>query len=61
MLLAAGLAPAGSCGPEPPIWPERFMIVQRKVPDNVTEQDPASVVTWYDAVAGANLIQVTAC
>jgi hypothetical protein len=37
------------------------MIVQRKVPDNVTEQDPASVVTWYDAVAGANLIQVTAC
>lgn len=48
------------CGPAaPPIWPARFMIVQRRVPDNATELEPASTVTWYDSVAGANLIQIS--
>ena len=58
-LLCVTLAAAdGACGPEPPIWPERMMIVQRKVPDNVT-QEAATTVTWYDSVAGANLIQIS--
>eukprot|EP00316_Scyphosphaera_apsteinii_P017690 CAMPEP_0119319928 /NCGR_PEP_ID=MMETSP1333-20130426/50847_1 /TAXON_ID=418940 /ORGANISM="Scyphosphaera apsteinii, Strain RCC1455" /LENGTH=194 /DNA_ID=CAMNT_0007326483 /DNA_START=89 /DNA_END=673 /DNA_ORIENTATION=+ len=48
-----------ACGPhQPPLWPERFVLVQRKYPD-----DPAmgneTTITFYDWLAGANLIKIT--
>ena len=56
-LLLAGAQAA--CGPTPPVWPEAFMIVQRKVVDPGTQQENATVVTWYDYKHGANLLQIS--
>ncbi|KAL3904558.1 MAG: hypothetical protein SGPRY_011241, partial [Prymnesium sp.] len=53
-LLAVSLA----CGPTPPVWPLQFMLVQRKVAHAHTAQQNASVVTWYDHINGANLLQI---
>lgn len=47
-----------TCGAsQPPVWPEQFTIVQRKVP--VDGGDSASVVTYYDYKAKANLLLIT--
>ena len=46
-----------SCDSGPPPWPEQFVIVQRKIPDD--DSGNATTVTWYDWRRQANLIQVT--
>lgn len=48
------------CGPDPPLWPKKFTLVQRRIPDvNSTLVDVATTVTYYDYEAGANLIIIT--
>lgn len=42
-----------------PVWPERLVVVQRRVPDADSRVTPATTVTYYDSVANANLIQIT--
>eukprot|EP00756_Hemistasia_phaeocysticola_P035093 Hpha_TRINITY_DN16560_c3_g4::TRINITY_DN16560_c3_g4_i1::g.133726::m.133726 len=55
----AGVAAATVCGSDtPPIWPPRFKLVQRKVPDNATLGN-STTVTYYDWERGANLILIT--
>ena len=54
-VFAVGLCLAECCGPEPPVWPHRFVVTQRRVPDDGSGN--ATVTTFYDYEAGANLIQ----
>ena len=56
-MFAVAVAVTAACGPEPPIWPARFAITQRKIPDDMSGN--ATTVTWYDSVRGANLITIT--
>jgi len=63
-MLCLGVALLSGCGPDrslPPRWPERFMIVQRKVVDQGVPlpQENATTVTYYDYPRGANLIQIS--
>lgn len=53
------LAFLAACGPEPPVWPRRFTLVQRRIPDANATVGKATTVTYYDADRGANLIQIT--
>ena len=56
----AALLLAAACGPDaPPVWPRRFTLVQRRVPDASASVSLATTVTFYDADRGANLIQIT--
>eukprot|EP00967_Tisochrysis_lutea_P084062 scaffold117309_cov40-Tisochrysis_lutea.AAC.1 len=48
----------GVCGPAPPVWPRRFTLVQRRIPDVGSKVGLATTVTYYDADRGANLIQI---
>ena len=58
MLLATASA-AGHCSTDPPpVWPPRFTLVQRRIPDNLTLGN-ATTVTYYDWGRGANLIVIT--
>jgi len=41
----------------PPIWPEKFVLVQRRIPDD--DSGNASTVTYYDWKRQANLIVIT--
>lgn len=62
LCVALSLGLGASCGPEPPVWPDRFMIVQRKVVDAGAEGGPnvnATTITHYDWQRGANLIQIS--
>mmetsp|Transcript_40835 Transcript_40835/g.75561 ORF Transcript_40835/g.75561 Transcript_40835/m.75561 type:complete len:279 (-) Transcript_40835:428-1264(-) len=43
----------------PPVWPERLVVVQRRVPDKDSRVEPATTVTYYDSIDNANLIQIT--
>ena len=47
----------GTCGPAPPVWPSRFVLTQKKIPDDGSGN--SSVVTYYDSVRGANLLIIT--
>ena len=42
----------------PPVWPHRFTLVQRKIPDNAS-LGLSTTVTYYDWARGANLIVIT--
>ena len=42
----------------PPVWPHRFTLVQRKIPDNAS-LGLSTTVTYYDWAQGANLIVIT--
>ena len=42
---------------KPPIWPEQFVLVQRKVPDD--DSGNSTTVTYYDWTRQANLILIT--
>eukprot|EP00038_Savillea_parva_P008041 m.174277 g.174277 ORF g.174277 m.174277 type:complete len:183 (-) comp13810_c0_seq1:194-742(-) len=61
-VLAALVVAQAACGPhDPPVWPDRLMLVQRKVVDPGAEGGPnvnATVVTYYDSSRGANLLIV---
>ena len=57
-MFVATLFALGACGPEPPVWPARFRLAQRRIPDDPTAGN-ASTVTYYDSIAGANLILIT--
>ena len=58
MLFAAASA-AGHCSTDaPPVWPPRFTLVQRRIPDNLTLGN-ATTVTYYDWERGANLLVIT--
>jgi hypothetical protein len=46
-----------ACGPDPPLWPARFAIEQRKIPDDGSGN--STTLTFYDSVYGANLILIT--
>ena len=55
-------AAASLCGSNPPLWPEQFMLVQRKVVDPGAEGGPnvnATTVTHYDWQRQVNLIQIS--
>ena len=65
MLLLAGAlagraaAAAVNCSSGvPPVWPPRFTLVQRKIPDNAS-LGMSTTVTYYDWARGANLIVIT--
>ena len=62
MLLLAGAlagtatAAAVNCSSGvPPVWPPRFTLVQRKIPDNAS-LGMSTTVTYYDWARGANLM-----
>eukprot|EP01062_Namystynia_karyoxenos_P075073 TRINITY_DN72232_c0_g1_i1.p1 TRINITY_DN72232_c0_g1~~TRINITY_DN72232_c0_g1_i1.p1 ORF type:complete len:200 (+),score=70.03 TRINITY_DN72232_c0_g1_i1:77-601(+) len=50
---------AAACGPQPPVWPARFTVVQRRIPAENSSVALATTVTYYDVLRGANLIQIT--
>ena len=55
-------AAASLCGSNPPLWPDQFMLVQRKVVDPGAEGGPnvnATTVTHYDWQRRVNLIQIS--
>ena len=54
---AAALQLAWPCGPEPPRWPVRFSILQRRIPDDGSGN--ATTTTYYDSEQGANLILIS--
>ena len=39
------------------MWPSRFVLTQKKIPDDGSGN--SSVVTYYDSVRGANLLIIT--
>lgn len=49
-------AAVSACGPEPPVWPAKFVLEQRKIPDD--DSGNSSVVTYYDTIKGANLLLI---
>lgn len=59
LALVAVLNALSKCGPEAPVWPVRFTIEQRKIPDDRASGN-SSVTTYYDSVVGANLLLITA-
>ena len=62
-IVSAAFSHAASlCGSDAPVWPERFMLVQRKVVDPGAEGGPnvnATTVTHYDWQRQVNLIQIS--
>ena len=47
LMLGLPLAALSVCGPAPPVWPARFVLAQRKVPDDrsgnsTVRRDPPS-------------------
>ena len=63
LLLAGALAESAAAASDcssglPPVWPPRFTIVQRKIPDNAS-LGMSTTVTYYDWARGANLIVIT--
>ena len=65
MLLLAGTLAGRAAGAAvdcrsgiPPVWPHRFTLVQRKIPDNAS-LGLSTTVTYYDWERGTNLIVIT--
>jgi hypothetical protein len=56
---AAENAPLPCLQRQAPEWPSSLLVVQRKVPDQDSDADSATTVTYYDSNLGANLIQIT--
>mmetsp|Transcript_23591 Transcript_23591/g.30678 ORF Transcript_23591/g.30678 Transcript_23591/m.30678 type:complete len:191 (+) Transcript_23591:3-575(+) len=55
--LLAGLVDASCPTSEPPVWPDQFVIVQRRIPDD--NSGNSTTVTYYDWIRQANLIIIT--
>ena len=55
MMCAVTVHLAACCSP--PRWPDQFVLVQRRIPDDNTGN--ATTVTYYDWPRQANLIQIT--
>ena len=60
MLTLCSLALVGACGPDPPTWPSRFKLTQKRIPEAGSPIGPgnATTVTYYDSIRGANLILI---
>ena len=58
LMLGLPLAALSVCGPAPPVWPARFVLAQRKVPDDrsgnsTVRRDPPSApkTAWFVTTA----------
>mmetsp|Transcript_1643 Transcript_1643/g.4999 ORF Transcript_1643/g.4999 Transcript_1643/m.4999 type:complete len:275 (-) Transcript_1643:214-1038(-) len=56
---AVAVVAAATCpNTTPPVWPDRFVLVQRRIPDDQSSGN-ATTVTYYDWPNQANLIVIT--